>query len=151
MMRLRLWLMIIAAGMLMLNVHKVSAAEQVQFFVQLIKGTDDDVSPNKSAHKIGPKLSQKLNGVFKPKNYWEISCHQVTAKAGKPTKVSLGQQRDVQIELKNSERIITTYYKGQAAGKRICPRSAQMSLIGERRPGEGEWFVVVRLDRPEAK
>ena len=43
------------------------------FYVQLVRGNDQDTPPTPDAKPIGPKLSERLHSVLKWERYWELN------------------------------------------------------------------------------
>src|SRR5512147_1857439 len=80
-----------------------AAEEKPQvFYVQLIRGSNDEKPPEAKAKPVGPKLSQMLTPVWRWKHYWQVGEHEVKVSPGKVTKLPL-QVRDLEIQLVSEE------------------------------------------------
>ncbi len=130
-----------------------SAAAQGQpitYYVQLIRGTDQEQIQDATWKPIGPKLTNRLSPVFRWKNYWEVHRQTVPVEKNKLIRYRLSDVREVEIELINPAEIeIRLYLKG-----RLMERSRQlvrthMGIIGGERTKDESWFVVVRRDKPQ--
>src|SRR5688572_28732280 len=74
-------------------------SEKLTYNVQLIRGDNETHVPEPDAHRVGPKLSQKLRPVFKWENYWEIKRQKVEINPGKKARIRLNKEREVEIDL----------------------------------------------------
>ena len=124
-------------------------AEPAAYYVQLIRGTDQDQSPTPNGRKIHPHLAEAFHSVFKWKCYWEISSRLVELETGRATRVRLNPQREVEIDLTDPfRRAVTAFVNGKKVQRTISPRSEQRTLIGGDRDANSAWFIVVsRHDR----
>jgi len=150
------------AGMLLLICFSMVAvravpAEQATYYVQVIWGTDQNRPPGtKSATKtaenhreIGPKLSAKLSPVFRWKHYWETERCTVQLSPAKVTKVSLANNRTLEIErLKSGEMEVRLYRRSGLVTKTRQPRNGCMAILGGEDSRRDSFFVVVRPDEP---
>jgi hypothetical protein len=119
-------------------------ADPVTYYVQLIRGTDQDQSPNPNSKRIQPHLSGTFHSVFKWKSYWEISSRHVELQAGRATRVRLNPEREVEIDLTDpSRRAVTAILNGKKVQRIVSPRSEERTLIGGDRDGNSAWFIVV--------
>lgn len=124
--------------------------ELVTYYVQLIRGTDQDHLADPKGKRIHPQLAGAFHSVFKWKSYWEISSRHVDLEAGRATRVRLNPEREVQIDLTDpSRRAVTAFLNGKAVQRTVCPRSEARTLIGGDRDGNSAWFIVVSRDAPE--
>src|SRR5665213_3068884 len=94
--RFALMLLVLMLG---LAVGQSAGAPGVTFYVQLVRGSDADAPPTAEAQLIGAKLGQRLHGVFKWKNYWEIKREAVTLKTGEKVRKRMSAQQEVEIAL----------------------------------------------------
>ena len=77
--------------------------EDMTFYVQLIRGTDERTPPSPEARLVGPELGRRLH-VFKWKNYWEISRRTVVLKPGAKSRQRLTPQRELEISLTSPKK-----------------------------------------------
>lgn len=125
-------------------------AEPVTYYVQLIRGTDQDQSPAPNSKRIQPHLAGTFHSVFKWKSYWEISSRQVELQAGHVTRVRLNPDREVEIDLTEpSRRAVTAILNGKKVQRTVSPRSEERTLIGGDRDGNTAWFIVVSRNTPK--
>lgn len=133
-----------------LNLVSGAEAEKFTYYVQLVRGNNDEKPPMAGARQIGPTLSKKLRPVFKWESYWEISRQQTNLSSGQKSIIKLGQERAVQIDLTEpSKRKVTAYQSGKPVARTTSPVGASMSLIGGDRDTNSAWFIVVRRDKPK--
>ena len=126
------------------------ATERTPLFVQVIWGTDQDRPAGKTYQAIGPKLSAKLSPVFRWKHYWETERKQVVLESEKVTKVSLGNQRAIEIErLKSGETEVRLFRRTGLLTKNRQPGTARMIIVGGEDSARDSFFVVVRADEPK--
>lgn len=134
-----------------LLVTSVATAEEggTSYYVQLVRGTDADHSPQAGSQRIGPKLARRFQEVFKWKNYWEICQRKIEVVPGRTGKISLINGREVHIDLtKPGKRTVTTFQNGKLVERATGPADESMTLIGGVGDQASVWFVVVRRDKP---
>ena len=121
----------------------------INFYLQLIRGNDQDTPPIADAKPIGPKLSEKLRSVCKWKSYWELKRDSVVVKPGQTVRKRLSPEREVEIELWDSQRMATRIYtNGKLTRSRTQPAEAAFFIAGGDKGEHQSWFIVVRRDRP---
>jgi hypothetical protein len=120
------------------------------YYVQLIRGTDQDQSPDRNSKRIQPHLAVAFHSVFKWKSYWEINSRQVELQAGRTTRVRLNPEREVEIDLTDpSRRAVTAILNGKKVQRTVSPRGEERTLIGGDRDGNSAWFIVVSRNTPK--
>jgi len=120
------------------------------FYVQLVRGSDEDKPPKADAKPIGPKLSQKLQPVFRWKQYWQMNLVEVKVASGKTAKVRLSDTHEVEIDLKTQgKRTVRFYGEGKLVSASTQPVGESLNIQGENSKGESAWFIVVRRDKPQ--
>jgi hypothetical protein len=123
--------------------------EKLTFYVQLIRGNNEDSPPVPGARVIGPKLSKSLHSVFKWKSYWEVSQREVVVAPGSKAKVSLSKERAVEIDLSQPKKTtVTAISDNQPVCRTTQHIDRNMTIIGADRDTNSAWFVVVRRDKP---
>jgi hypothetical protein len=125
------------------------AADDV-FYVQVIRGSNDEKPPESQAKAVGPKMSQVLTPVFKWKYYWLVSEQEVTVASNKVSKLSV-QVRDLEIQVMPEEQVeVKLFEKGKlmrTSRQKISP-SAPLVMGGS--PNDNNaWFIIVRKDKPQ--
>src|SRR5438874_644549 len=76
------------------------AIAPITYYVQLIRGTDQQHRPEATWKPIGPNLSNRLSP-FRWKNYWEVNRQVAAVEKGKVSRCRLSAEREVEIELVN--------------------------------------------------
>ena len=143
-------LVILVTGLVATAGRAGPKAEPVAYYVQLIRGSDQDQSPEPNGKRIHPQLAGAFHSVFKWKSYWEISSRHVELEAGRATRVRLNPQREVEIDLSEpSRRAVTAFLNGKKVQRTVSPRSEERTLIGGDRDGNSAWFIVVSRNTPE--
>jgi hypothetical protein len=123
--------------------------ERILYYVQLVRGNNEEKSPDASSKPIGPKLSQELRRVFGWKSYWEVSRHQVEVLPPKKAKVKLSADREVVIDLSVAgKRKVIAYSEGKPISEITRPAGQMLTIIGGDRDKDSAWFIVVRRDKP---
>lgn len=119
------------------------------FYVQLVRGNNDDAPPEPGIRPAGMKVARHLRSALNWKYYWELNCKEVAICPGKTRKVCLSRQREVEIDLTNrGRRRVTAFENGRVIQRTMRPAGEGMTVIGGERDSESAWFIVVRRDRP---
>jgi hypothetical protein len=120
------------------------------YYVQLIWGTNLQKPPQADFRPVGPKLRAELSRVFQWHQYWETTYKEVDVQQGKPARIRLSPECEVEIEFISSESRETRIFgKGvlvNRAKRKI--HSPNMAIHGGTTDTGGCWFVVVREDKP---
>jgi hypothetical protein len=144
--RLPFWFLIALCS---LSGGVVAGDDPVTFYVQLLRGTNEEKSEDIKIKEVGPKLRKKLSPVFRWKNYWEVSRTAVTVGKGKTGRVQLPNSHALEIELLNpAESEVRLYLNGALRRKSRQPIHNRTTIMG----GDNNddcWFVVVRRDPPQ--
>jgi len=83
----------------------VKRTGQEVYYVQYVLGRDLDNVPVADAKPIGPKLEEKLHGVFRWKRYWELSRDTVVLGPGQVARRKVSTDREVEIEQLDTEKL----------------------------------------------
>ena len=121
----------------------------VPFYAQLIRGTDMEKPGQSSWRPVGPKLSKQFGPKFRWKHYWEINRQAVSVIPGKPTRIRLSSDREIEIELREGTEYDVRLYTGGKLAR--CSRQklqSRMSIMGGGLEVTESWFIVVRRDPP---
>jgi hypothetical protein len=126
-----------------------AATDKVTYYVQLVRGTDENTPPLPEARRIGPKLAKLFKPVFRWQHYWEIALREVNLARGQKTRIRLSPQREVAIDLtKPGKRMVITYLDGKEFSRDTRPSGDSMTIIGGDKDTRNSWFIVVRHDKP---
>jgi hypothetical protein len=141
-------LAILAAATLWLSTA-AAGEKALVYYVQLIRCSDQEQPPEPGSRRIGPKLAERFQCVFRCRNYWEINQEKVEVLPSKSARVRLHNGRDVEIDLSQpGKRKVSTFHKGRLIDRTIEPVGENMTLIGGDRDQTSHWFIVVRRDKP---
>ena len=145
---MRLLVIIVLAG-LALGQVATSGEKPLVYYVQLIRCFDKDQAPQPGSKRVGPKLAQKFQCVFRCKSYWEINRQKVELVPNHVARARLGNGREVEIDLTQpGKRRVSTFHEGHLIDRTIEPVGESMTLIGGDRDQTSHWFIVVRHDKP---
>jgi hypothetical protein len=140
----------LAAALLVPSVAKSAESQPCAFYVQLLRGSDDDAPPAPQAHLIGTELGQRLHRVFRWKNYWELNRQTVSLTAGKTVRTRMNSRHEVELSLsKPDELMVCVYSDGQLVRKRHQAIETRFYITGGDNDGAESWFIVVRRDKPQ--
>ena len=141
-------LLLAAMGLSALTLQ--AQTQPLTYYIQLIRGTDQEYRQEATWKPIGPKLAKRLSPVFRWKHYWEVNLQEVVVEKGKVSRCRLSDVRDVEIEMPNASEIeIRLYLKGKIMEKSRQLTSTHMAIMGGERTRDESWFVVVRRDKPQ--
>src|SRR5436309_14637721 len=101
------------------------------FYVQLVRGTNDDAPPQPGSHPVGIKVARHLRAALHWRNYWEVNRQQVAVCSGKTARICLSRERTVEIDLTNrNRRRVTAFENGKVVQRTLRPTGEGMTLIG---------------------
>jgi hypothetical protein len=140
---------IFAAAGLVLSSVTAAAEKPLVYYVQLIRCSDVEQAPEPGSRRIGARLAERFQCVFRCKSYWEISRDKVEVLPSQTARARLRNGREVEIDLSvPGKRRISTFSKGRLIDRTVEPASENMTLIGGDRDQTSHWFIVVRRDKP---
>jgi hypothetical protein len=143
-------LLLIAASLIQAGAVGAEA-QPITYYIQLIRGTDQERRHEASWKPIGPKLTSRLSPVFRWKNYWEVTCQAVSVETGRVKRCRLSDVRDIEIErISPAEIEIRLYLKAKLMEKTRQLVRTHMGIMGGERTKDESWFVVVRRDKPQS-
>ena len=131
--------------------YLASAAEpeKMTYYVQLIRGNNDDKPPVPGAKRIGLKLANNFRPIFKWESYWEINRQRIELAHGQKSRLKLSKEREVEIDLTEAgKRKVTVYSDGREVSRATRLSDEAMTIIGGDRDTNSVWFIVVRRDEP---
>jgi len=124
----------------------------VTFYVQIIRGTNEDKPNDAMWEVVEPKLTKKLSPIFKWKHYWEMKRQAVSVTKGKVTRVAATGEREVEIELVKENQIeLRLYRKRELRRKMKASVETTMTILAGDAPENEGWFIVVRRDKPSSE
>jgi hypothetical protein len=127
-----------------------SEAPADTFYIQLIRGNNENKAPAPEAKPLGPKLSGRLHSVFKWEHYWEIKRESIDVPAGKSARKRVSPEREVEIDRANSQELtVRIFIDGKLARETRQPISNDFFISGGDKEGDQSWFIIVRRDKPQ--
>jgi len=130
---------------------RAADAPAMTFYVELIRGSDQDVPPTPDAHEVGVRLYHRLHDVFRWKNYWEVKRENVSIRPGEKARVRITKEREVEIDLSGSKDMtVSIYADGKLTRKRQQSLDTAFYIAGGSNDATDPWFIVVRRDNPDA-
>lgn len=121
------------------------------YYIQLIRGNNDNKPPTPDAKPVGPKLSGRLLPVFKWEHYWEVKLESADVPANKSVRKRLSPEREVEIERlagATPELAVRIFVDGKMIRETRQPAAGEFFIAGGDKEGDQSWFIVVRHDKP---
>lgn len=118
------------------------------FYAQLIRGTDIGKPAASTWRPVGPKLSKQFCPKFRWNYYWEVNRQAVSVVPGKFTRVRLAPEREIEIELRDSDYEVRLFTGGKLSRSSRQALQSRMSIMGGGWEESESWFIVVRRDPP---
>jgi hypothetical protein len=114
---------------------------------QLVWGTNNEKPDDPKLKEVDAKVTDKLRGVFKWKNYFEVSRQSIAVPASSPKKVKMSEHCELEVQnLGNSSIEVKLYGKGKMVVRKtqkIKPNEL-LVLAGDDK-NDTAWFVVMSL------
>jgi hypothetical protein len=146
-------LSIMAASMVALTgagIRPIQAAPENTFQVQLIWGTDGERPKDKPLKDVEPKLLEKLKGVFKWKNYYEVEQKSLTVPKQGSQKLKMSEKCEIELQDLSASRIeIRLFGEGKLVVKKaqtVVPD--EPIVLGGGGKDQTAWFVVLTPAKP---
>jgi hypothetical protein len=144
------WLFALAVLLAFPLLSAPSQSRGSTFYLQAIRGTDNDSPPTPEARPVGPVLRRRLQ-VFRWKSYWEIKRESVVVQPGGKTRQRMTADREVEIALPNPrEMIVCLYVNGKLTRRRTQVIDTAFYIAGVENANDPpqSWFIIVRRDNP---
>jgi len=121
------------------------AAGDMTFQVHLIWGTDGEKPKDKPLKPVDTKLEEKLKGVFKWRNYYEVNHQPLALPKDNNQKLTLSDKCEIQVQdLGNSRVEVRLFGEGRPVVKKaqsIPP--GEIILLGGESKNDTAWFVML--------
>src|SRR5690349_5738481 len=115
-------LIAIAVAGLALSSVAADFQKPLVYYVQLIRCSDQDQAPEPGSRRVGARLAERFQCVFRCKSYWEISQQKVEVFPNKNARVRLRNGRDVEIDLSQAgKRKVSAFHKGRLVDRTVEP------------------------------
>ena len=123
-----------------------TAAGESTYQIQLVWGTNGEKPKDKPLKDVDSKLQDKLKGLFKWNNYYEVSSKSVVVpKDTASQKLKLSDKCEVQVQDLGGSRIeIRLFGEGKPVVKRtqtVIP--GELIILGGDSKDDTAWFVVL--------
>jgi hypothetical protein len=141
------WLIVSLVLLSGLGCRPQAQDRSVSFYLQLVRGNDQDAPPTLDSKPVGPVLAERLQAVFKWKNYWELKRETAVVKCGQKVGKALSPERRVEIELLDANTMkVRVYVNGRLSRCRTQPVHNAFYIAGGDKDESQSWFVVVRRE-----
>jgi hypothetical protein len=124
-----------------------SASEDLKLQAQLVWGTNDEKPNDPKLKDVDPDVKEKLRGVFKWKNYFEVNRHDFTVRTSTSKRVKMSDSCEIEVHnLGNSSIEVKLYGKGKmvvSKKQKITP--GELLVLAGDDKNDTAWFVVLRL------
>ena len=122
-----------------------NAAGETSFQVQLVWGSDGERPKDKPIREVDPKLQEKLKGIFKWKNYYEVNRMALSVPKDSSQKLKLSEKCEIQVQDMGASRIeIRLFGEGKLVVKKaqtVIP--GEMIVLAGDSKDDTAWFVVL--------
>jgi hypothetical protein len=120
----------------------------------LIWGTDDQKPKDATFKEVEPELKKKLVGVFKWKNYFEITQKTITLSPKEPKKLRMSPKCELEISFADQANLDIKLF-GEGRWTKTIRQNVKALLRGELAVLAGDdkdrygdaWFVVISTDK----
>src|SRR5438876_10600963 len=124
-----------------------SAPPDLNLQAQLVWGNNNDKPDDPKLKEVDPKVTDKLRGVFKWKNYFEVNRQKFAATASTPKKVKMSEECEIEVQnLGNSSVELKLYGKGKMVVRKTQKiKSGELLVLAGDDKNDTAWFVVLSL------
>ena len=124
-----------------------SAPADLTFQAQLLWGTNNDKPNDPKLKDVDPKVTDKLRGVFKWKNYFEVNRQKFTVTGAGPKRVKMSEHCEIEVQnLGNSSVELKLYGKGKMVVRKTQRiKSGELLVLAGDDKNDTAWFVVLSL------
>ena len=144
-----LWQLELAAAVALLGypLSPRSAPADLNLQAQLVWGTNNEKPDDPKLKDVDPRVKDKLRGVFKWKNYFEVNRQDFTVTATGPKKVKMSDLCEVQVQnLGNSSVELKLYGQGKMVVRKTQKiKTGELLVLAGDDKNDTAWFVVLSL------
>jgi hypothetical protein len=142
------WARVLASCLFFLGLpaaEVAQAAGESNFQVQLIWGTNGEKPKDKPLKDVDPKLQERLKGVFKWKNYYEVSRKPLSVPKEASKKLTLSEKCEIQVQDVGSSRIeVRLFGEGHLVVKKVqTVNPGEVIVLAGDGKDDTAWFVVL--------
>jgi hypothetical protein len=127
-----------------------AVAADLQLKAKLVWGTDSDKPEDRGLKELDPKLTERLKGVFKWKNYFEVREQKFSVPPGGPKKVEMSKKCEIEVQnLQKGGVEVKLFGEGKLLKtvKQVIPPGELLVLAGDDK-NKTAWFVVLTTQTP---
>ncbi len=144
-----LWQLVLAATVVFFGDSCIvrSAPNDLNLLAQLVWGTNNDKPEDPKLKDVDPKVTDKLRGVFKWKNYFEVNRQNFTVTSSAPRKVKMSDHCELEVQnLGNASVELKLYGKGKMVVRKTQKvKSGELLVLAGDDKNDTAWFVVLSL------
>src|SRR5256885_7480411 len=124
-----------------------SGSTDLKLRAQLVWGTNNDKPDDPKLKEVDQQVKDKLRGVFKWKNYFEVNRQSFTVIASAPKKVRMSDLCEIEVQnLGNSSVELKLYGKGKMVVRKTQKiKSGELLVLAGDDKNDTAWFVVLSL------
>ena len=138
-----MWLLTLA--LLSSSVFTIHAAGELKLQARLIWGTDSQKPNDPNLKDLDEKLTAKLKGVFKWKNYFEVNRQQFSVSEATARRVKMSPKCEVEVQSFGKAGIeVKLFGEGNLLRKvkQVIPPGEHLVIAGDDK-NSNAWFVVI--------
>ena len=121
------------------------ASADLELQAQLVWGTNNDKPDDPKLKDVDPKVREKLRGVFKWKNYFEVNRQSFTVTAAGPKKVKMSDLCQLEVQsLGNSSVELKLFGQGKMVVRKTQKiKAGELLVLAGDDKNDTAWFVVL--------
>jgi len=141
------WQLALAATAVLQPLVVKSAPADLTLQAQLVWGTNNDKPNDPKLKDVDPKVTDKLRGVFKWKNYFEVNRQKFTVTGAGPKRVKMSDHCEIEVQnLGNSSVELKLYGQGKMVVKKTQKiKAGELLVLAGDDKNDTAWFVVLTL------
>ena len=122
----------------------------MNLLVQLVWGTDGPKPEGKSLKDVDQAIRDKLRGVFRWKNYFEVERREFPVAAGSVSKVRISPKCEIEVLNLGKSKIEVNLYgeNRKVVTKRQVLKPVELLVLAGDDEDNTAWFVVIRRQEP---
>jgi len=124
-----------------------SASTELNLSAQLIWGTNNEKPDDPRLKEITPEVGEKLRGVFKWKNYFEVNRQNFKVNSPATKKVKMSEHCEIEVQNLGSSVVeVKLYGKGKlVVKKRQVFKTGELLVLAGDDKNDTAWFVVLTV------
>jgi len=140
------------AGLFVCSFAARSAPGDLNLQARLVWGTNNDKPDDPKLKDVDPQVKEKLRGVFKWKNYFEVNRQALTVTTSGPKKVKMSDHCEIEVQnLGNSSLELKLYGQGKMVVRKTQKiKPGELLVLAGDDKNDTAWFVVLNLLEKQA-